>query len=437
MNDSTSSPFIQSANSNVDSAYTFHYQVFSFFTILFGVGISFDIIFLNSLVGYNHAFFLNVIMFLAELSCLPLYYLLRAKNIIQKETQYHEITHIECKNAPKKMFLIPAIVDCLASMTVYLGTAFAGAEFIIIQKVCQIITTLIVSRIMNSHIRANRLKNDHIIGMVLTFIGQTLFGLSFLITDQMLVTGIAALGMSLITCSLYSIKHSIEQNLFFKYYIHPMKAVGLEGLMGSILSICMFVGASFIPCRDNFLAKICPANEQYLENIVKSFTDLNIGVICILLVVGHFILALGKNYFDMFIGKIGTPYNRVIIDSIRVIPIFFSIISISTIFSWISSIVGSLMILFGVLVFLLVIKNLKKKCGNSTDEDDKEKASSLGIGSKSLIDSLIEGSVIKDSIIHDGGYLYKIQKSTSQSTDIRRSDDFSYRNNINKISTGS
>lgn len=73
------------------------------------------------------------------------------------------------------------------------------------------------------------------------------------------VIGYIILSLSLITSGFLFI---FEQKLLNTYYLEPLMVVGFEGLFGLIISICLVIIFSFVPC--SFGVDSCVFNEEGL-----------------------------------------------------------------------------------------------------------------------------------------------------------------------------
>ena len=334
-----------------DSGKNFHNKIYSGLTILAGSLASINLLyFSSSKINYTHSFFIILVLNFGMALCLPVYYLLRRCKIIKMEKEeYNLISGEKLPKAKLVNFISASFFDGLSSYLLIFCIGFLPSDVYIILRIFQVLTIFISVQIFNKDIPDNRLNKFHIIGLLLASLGQIIYGTIFLV-EEPFVFVVFGLGLSLIISCIISLKFSYEQNIFFNYKIHPMKATGYEGVLSLIVSTIIFIIALFIPCNNNILSKICQ-QDGYLASM-NAFSDMKGNILIPFMLIIYILLIASKNYFDMCLGLVSTPYNRVIIDSIRAIPVCFTMIEINNTLSLICLILGSLFILIGVVVFL-------------------------------------------------------------------------------------
>ena len=94
-----------------------------------------------------------------------------------------------------------------------------------------------------------KLKFHHYVGLVLVLTGVFIVGITCWLKDSS-DGKINPLGIFLLLGSQLFIgaNYVLEEKIFEKYSIHPMKLIGYEGLWASIMCIILLVVLQFIDC---------------------------------------------------------------------------------------------------------------------------------------------------------------------------------------------
>lgn len=348
---------IKGSFSNFFTGNDLYNLIFSLLTFAFGVGSILLINLISDTYNYKHPFFIGNIMFIGEILCLPAYLLLKRFDKIELGQEFNiSTTEEKTKEPPLTAWVYPTICDCIGSILSYILAGITTGNYVIL-KIFQVFFQYIVCTLFHGtkNISINQLKNFQKLGLFLVIAGQLTSGIYFMIIETISVKSfLIAFIISIVTCILISLKFSLEQNIFYVYKIHPMKAVGIEGIFGLGLNTVLLIIACYIPCDHNLLEKLCyEKNKGTLESFLVSISDLqNLSLFGIIIA---FCILLGfKNYFDLSLCKESTPYNRIIIDSLRAVPIsFLSLRTTTNMAGFLSSnIMASILVTFGAFIFL-------------------------------------------------------------------------------------
>lgn len=346
----TTSSFIENKN-NIKFNF-----IFSLLTVLFGIVVGVLLAIISDGYSFNHSFIFSPLMFLGESLCLPAFFLLLRLGCVKEiEEEFH---YNKSKSPPPlKVYLCPACCDIVASLLTFIFSGLVSSNFFMLLKIFQVATTIAICKWLNSTINHNKLGMKEKIGLSIVIIGQITSGLYFMINEFTNVWEIIiGTVLMLFSCLLISIKNCYEQKIFYDFSVHPLTAVGIEGLFGLLFTTLLMILANFLSCDFlSFLSKACVVEDEgYFENIRVAFEQIRSQPMLILFIF-LFVVFIGlKNYFDVSLAKYSSPYNRVIVDSVRAIPITFISGLQPNLPELILLIVGSLFIFIGFVIFLKV-----------------------------------------------------------------------------------
>ena len=168
----------------------------------------------------------------------------------------------------------------------------------------------------------------HWLGVVLISVGIILVGLAAIVfgpkekgsdNSGSLIAGMTCLIMAqFITPTQFL----IESRLFDKYYIHPLKLVGNEGLMGLSITIVFITIFAFIPCPSH---NFCEVPYDSFTSPLKAITEMVTPPTILICALGIVISISFFNFSGVSVTKYSTAGHRAVIDTSRsvVIWIFF------------------------------------------------------------------------------------------------------------------
>lgn len=141
--------------------------------------------------------------------------------------------------------------------------------------------------------------------------------------------------------------------LFQKYYIHPLKVVGWEGVWGSLIYVGILAGLQYIECDDS---KLCPQGR--LDNTGETFSQLkNNYVLCVwvgMLCISHAFY----NGFGVSVTKYASSAQRSTINSCKTVFVWIFFLSYTgpghEDFLWLQ-LIGFCILVVGTLIFNEII----------------------------------------------------------------------------------
>ncbi|XP_077032542.1 solute carrier family 35 member F6 [Agelaius phoeniceus] len=204
---------------------------------------------------FQHPFLQAAGMFLGEFSCLPVFYLLllRDRRRADRDRDRHRDRDGDPAPAPSRpfnalLFLPPALCDMAGTSIMYVALNMTSASSFQMLRGSLIIFTGLLSVAF----LGRRLEWSHWAGIVLTILGLALVGMADLrgnpggaghgladvITGDLLI---------LLAQAIVSIQMVLEEKFIFSHDVHPLRAVGTEGLFGFSILALLLVPLSFIP----------------------------------------------------------------------------------------------------------------------------------------------------------------------------------------------
>ncbi|XP_071273244.1 solute carrier family 35 member F6 isoform X3 [Agelaius tricolor] len=200
---------------------------------------------------FQHPFLQAAGMFLGEFSCLPVFYLLLLRD--RRRTDRDRDQDGDPAPAPSRpfnalLFLPPALCDMAGTSIMYVALNMTSASSFQMLRGSLIIFTGLLSVAF----LGRRLEWSHWAGIVLTILGLALVGMADLrgnpggaghgladvITGDLLI---------LLAQAIVSIQMVLEEKFIFSHDVHPLRAVGTEGLFGFSILALLLVPLSFIP----------------------------------------------------------------------------------------------------------------------------------------------------------------------------------------------
>ncbi|TPP59738.1 Solute carrier family 35 member F6 [Fasciola gigantica] len=265
---------------------------------------------------FNKPWFQTLLMFLGETLCLFGFFIIRFKKRrrLERESAYREIDESErggILNTPlfNWFFLLPAFCDLLGTTIAGIGLLFVDASIWQMMRGSLIIFAGILSIIFLKR----RLRGYHWTGMCFTVVGLALVGTKSVFSGHSLDHSGAqsALGVALVLVGAFtSACQMIVEEVFIKNRgFHPLQAVGMEGLFGSLMMIVVALPAvHFIPGSD-----LNGSFENVLDALYQIVNNTLLLVNCIL-----YILSIAFfNYFGLSITRYLSAVHRTLIDAMR------------------------------------------------------------------------------------------------------------------------
>ncbi|EDQ92026.1 uncharacterized protein MONBRDRAFT_14488 [Monosiga brevicollis MX1] len=257
---------------------------------------------------FDHPFVQALAMFIGEFCCLIAYHIyvaiarpapLKAEN--GKSTTYNPI-----------IFLLPALCDCTATSTMYVGLTLTYASQFQMLRGSVIIFTGLLSKFW----LGRKLEGFRWMGMVLVLIGLLCVGLAAFFSGS---SGASApnpiLGDILIIAAqvIVALQMVIEEKFLSKYTVPPLMAVGWEGFfgMGIITTLCLIFWE--VPGTR--------AGGKF-ENINDAFLQLGNSHAIQLAIAGTIVSIAFFNFSGISVTQEMSATTRMVLDSVRTLTIW-------------------------------------------------------------------------------------------------------------------
>lgn len=253
-------------------------------------------------------------------------------------------------NFPKWIFLPPALCDCTATATMYLGLTYTYANSYQILRGSLVIFTAVLSITFLKR----RLYVIHFCGCLLVMLGLVAIGLANVLIktkgDGNSNAPNPLLGDILVVLAqlVAAVQMVVEESLFKRYSIPALQAVGWEGVWGfSFVSILLPI-LYFVP---NPLPGAF--SKKHFEDSLDAFSQIaNDSPNYLAMAVAGSILSIAFfNYCGVSVTKVLSATTRVVLDSVRTITIWaFSLAVGWQSFNWLTAL-GMVAVIAGTMVY--------------------------------------------------------------------------------------
>jgi len=285
--------------------------------------------------NFSHSWFLNLIMFLAEILALPIYYLMsyfrkkkqKKESEIEQENSEEQV-EIKLTMRQKFLLIIPCLFDAVANFIIDICLYyFPTILYMMLKGILLNIITCLISRF----ILKNRHTWDHYFAIVIALIGFIFSGLSGYYGPQPdkkedgdyeikdIILGIIT---ALISVVLQSSQFSFEEHYMRKYSVHPFICIGIEGIFGFILNLILCIIFYYVKCsgdEDNFFQNFCTQDDNgnwRMENVIYAFKQFENSTILILIIF-LFLILIFYNIFGISINKYGGALTLSLIENFK------------------------------------------------------------------------------------------------------------------------
>ncbi|MCJ8743963.1 hypothetical protein PDJAM_G00100810 [Pangasius djambal] len=292
--------------------------------------------------SFSHPFLQAVCMFLGELSCLVVFYLL--------------ICHDRRKPAPTVdpgqsfnplLFLPPAICDMAGTSIMYVALNMTSASSFQMLRGAVIIFTGLLSVAF----LGRRLLASQWIGILITILGLVVVGLADFMSGNRddehklsdVITGDLLIIMAQI---IVSVQMVLEEKFIYKHNVHPLKAVGTEGFFGFVILTILLVPMFYIPAGG-----FGSNPRQVLEDALDAFCQIGHKPLIVLALLGNTVSIAFFNFAGISVTKEISATTRMVLDSLRTLVIWV----VSLALGWESfhglQILGFLILLLGTALY--------------------------------------------------------------------------------------
>lgn len=340
---------------------------------------------------YSHPWFITFCMFLGEITCLLAYFIQKYREskkipLLEENENLNNDGKEEVKEASVFILAIPALCDFFGSTIMTIGLSMmAGSVYQMFRGSLILFTALFSKVFLKGKIyRHNYLALVFIIsGLALVGIGSTIYGEEGAETKVMGV-------ILVIIAQLFSAAQFIIEEKFLKnYHVHPLRAVGWEGVWGAGLYLIIMVIFQFIECPSTWdpatLGAICVQIEDGTWKVEDSLFAIrqifNNGLLCFYVILYIFSIAI-FNFVGISVTKYVSSPARAVVDTIRTVVIWIFFLTIPFVpestkekFIWLQ-LVGFVILVLGTVIYneVLVLPFLGLDYFTKSKMAEREKA---------------------------------------------------------------
>ncbi|KAI5948410.1 Solute carrier family 35 member F6 [Manis javanica] len=192
--------------------------------------------------NFQHPFLQAVGMFLGEFSCLAAFYLLQCRAARQPDAGMDPQQPFN-----PLLFLPPALCDMAGTSIMYVALNMTSASSFQMLRGAVIIFTGLFSVAF----LGRRLVLSQWLGILTTIAGLVVVGLADLLSkhdDQHKLSDVITGDLLIIMAQIIiSIQMVLEEKFVYKHNVHPLRAVGTEGLFGFVILSLLLVPMYYMP----------------------------------------------------------------------------------------------------------------------------------------------------------------------------------------------
>nr|XP_046228337.1 solute carrier family 35 member F6 [Scatophagus argus] len=262
---------------------------------------------------FSHPFVQAVGMFLGELSCLAVFYILLC----------HDRRSPEPKMNPGQsfnplLFFPPAMCDMMATSIMYVALNMTSASSFQMLRGAVIIFTGLLSVAF----LGRRLLPSQWFGILTTILGLVIVGLADFFSDRHddthklsdVITGDLLIIMAQV---IVSVQMVLEEKFVYKHDVHPLRAVGTEGLFGFVVLSLLLIPMYFIHVGD-----FSNNPRQVLEDALDAFCQIGHQPLILLALLGNTVSIAFFNFAGISVTKEISATTRMVLDSLRTLVIW-------------------------------------------------------------------------------------------------------------------
>ncbi|XP_051952315.1 solute carrier family 35 member F6-like [Xyrauchen texanus] len=262
---------------------------------------------------FSHPFVQAVGMFLGELSCLVVFYIL-----LCHDRRKPEPTMDPGESFNPLVFLPPALCDMIGTSIMYVALNMTSASSFQMLRGAVIIFTGLLSVAF----LGRRLQPSQWVGILVTILGLVVVGLADFLSRHgddshklsEVITGDLLIIMAQI---IVAVQMVLEEKFVYKHNVHPLKAVGTEGIFGFfILSILL------IPMFYIHVGSFADNPRQVLEDALDAFCQIGHKPLILLALLGNTVSIAFFNFAGISVTKEISATTRMVLDSLRTLVIW-------------------------------------------------------------------------------------------------------------------
>ncbi|KAM9355307.1 solute carrier family 35 member F6-like isoform 2-T2 [Pholidichthys leucotaenia] len=262
---------------------------------------------------FSHPFVQAVGMFLGELSCLAVFYILLCHDRRRPEPRMNPGGSFN-----PLLFLPPAMCDMLGTSIMYIALNMTSASSFQMLRGAVIVFTGLLSVAF----LGRRLKPSQWIGIVITILGLVIVGLADFLNPNKsekhklsdVITGDLLIIMAQI---IVAVQMVLEEKFIYTHDVHPLRAVGTEGFFGFFVLVLLLIPMYFIP-----VGKFGQNPRQVLEDALDAFCQIGHKPLILLALLGNTVSIAFFNFAGISVTKEISATTRMVLDSLRTLVIW-------------------------------------------------------------------------------------------------------------------
>ncbi|KAL4630552.1 solute carrier family 35 member F6 [Arapaima gigas] len=262
---------------------------------------------------FSHPFLQAVGMFLGELSCLAVFYIL----LCQDRRALQPKMNPGQRFSPF-LFLPPALCDMTATSIMYVALNMTSASsFQMLRGAVIVFTGLLSVAFLN-----RRLVASQWIGILITILGLVIVGLADFISGKRddthnlsdVITGDLLIIMAQIIAAVQMV---LEEKFVYKHDVHPLRAVGTEGFFGFVILSLLLIPMFYIP-----VGNFSNNSRHVLEDALDAFCQIGNQPMIVVALLGNIISIAFFNFAGISVTKEISATTRMVLDSLRTVIIW-------------------------------------------------------------------------------------------------------------------
>ncbi|XP_063296855.1 solute carrier family 35 member F6 [Pelobates fuscus] len=261
---------------------------------------------------FQHPFLQAVGMFLGELSCLAVFYIL-----VFRDRRSPEPTVSTSQPFNSWLFLPPALCDMTGTSIMYVALNMTSASSFQMLRGAVIIFTGLLSVAF----LGRKLECSQWIGIVVTIGGLVVVGLADLLSGPSsgkslsnVITGDLLIIMAQV---IVSIQMVLEEKFVYKHNVHPLRAVGTEGFFGFVILTLLLIPFYYIPA-----SSFSNNDREVLEDSLDAFCQMGNQPLIIVALLGNISSIAFFNFAGISVTKEISATTRMVLDSLRTVVIW-------------------------------------------------------------------------------------------------------------------